>query len=59
MSAKHMWMCAACVAVVAVAVLIGAGAAGVALGAVMCGAMMGAMVWMMIRGTRGSGEHRH
>ncbi len=58
MSAKHMWVCAACAVIVVVAVLAGVGVAGFALGALLCGGMMVAMVWMMVRGAHGSGHRR-
>jgi hypothetical protein len=59
MSAKHMWVCAACAVLIVVFVLVGAPFVGIALGALMCGAMMGAMVWMMVRGMGGSGPRRN
>jgi hypothetical protein len=59
MSARHMWGCAAIAVIVLVAVLAGAGAGVAIVGVLMCGAMMGAMVWMMVRGMGGSGDRRH
>jgi uncharacterized membrane protein YjgN (DUF898 family) len=57
-SMKMMWGCVAVFAVVVVLSLAGANI-GFALIALPCMLMMGAMMWMMMRGMRGSGGTGH
>jgi len=54
---KMMWGCAALLAIVVILSLTGADA-GYLLFAVPCMLMMGAMVWMMMRGMGGRGGGR-
>ena len=58
MSPKHMAGCAVIVAVALIAVLAGSGAGVFAFALIACAAMMGAMMWMMMRGMGGSGDSR-
>jgi hypothetical protein len=56
---KTMWVCFAVIGVVAILAATGSGA-GYLLFALPCALMMGAMLWMMMRGGmggRGSGGH--
>lgn len=54
-SMKMMWVCVVAIGVVAILAATGSGA-GYLLFALPCALMMGAMVWMMMRG--GMGGHR-
>lgn len=57
---KMMWGCAAMVALLVILAIAGSNA-GLALFALPCMLMMGAMVWMMMRGMGGGprgGEHK-
>jgi hypothetical protein len=51
---KMMWVCVAGIGVVAILAATGSGA-GYLLFTLPCALMMGAMVWMMVRGGMGSG----
>ena len=50
--ASHMWICGAMIAVAVIAVAL-TGNAALLLPAVACVLMMGAMMWMMMRGMGG------
>ena len=54
-SMKMMWGCVAAIVLVAILAVTGSGA-GYLLFALPCALMMGAMVWMMMRGM-GGGSH--
>jgi len=54
-SMKMMWVCVAVIGVVAILATTGSGA-GFLLFVVPCALMMGAMMWMMMRGGMGSGS---
>jgi hypothetical protein len=54
-SMKMMW---GCVAVIAILAVTGSGA-GYLLFALPCALMMGAMMWMMMRGGMGGGSRRN
>lgn len=54
-SMKMMWICVAAIGVVAILAATGSGV-GVLLFALPCALMMGAMMWMMMRGGMG-GRH--
>ena len=56
-SMKMMWGCLALVALVIILTAVGATGAYVALFALPCVLMMGAMVWMMVRGMSGGWRH--
>jgi len=57
-SMKMMWICVAAIGLVAILAATGSGA-GYLLFALPCALMMGAMMWMMMRGTGGgSGDSR-
>ena len=56
-SMKMMWGCAAIVALVII-LAVANGNAGFVLFAAPCMLMMGAMVWMMVRGMGGGGHHK-
>jgi mannose/fructose/N-acetylgalactosamine-specific phosphotransferase system component IID len=54
-SMKMMWVCVAVIAFVAILATTGSGA-GYLLFALPCALMMGAMMWMMMRGGMGGGS---
>jgi hypothetical protein len=56
-SMKMMWGCAALVGLALILGAAGVDAAYTALFAIPCLLMMGAMVWMMVRGTGGGSHH--
>jgi mannose/fructose/N-acetylgalactosamine-specific phosphotransferase system component IID len=54
-SMKMMWVCVAVIGVVAILAATGSGA-GYLLFVIPCALMMGAMMWMMMRGGIGGGS---
>lgn len=54
-SSKHLWICAA-VAALAVGVAVVSGSGGYLLFVIPCMLMMGAMMWMMMGGSRGGDQ---
>ena len=54
-SMRMMWGCVAAIALIVILAATGSGA-GYLLFAVPCALMMGAMVWMMMRGGMGGGS---